>query len=107
MESGLKIGFWNINVLSEENVTDEAFKRQIYKHDILLLYDTWLRKEIINNLSHPNGYLCRFVVKIKRLRKVVHQRRIPGYFHSKLNKELSVFDKSNQSILWIKTGKNS
>ena len=70
MESGLKIGFWNINVLSEENVSDEAFKREIYKHDILLLYDTWLQKENINNLSHPNRYLCRFVVKIKRLRKL-------------------------------------
>ena len=31
MESGLKIGFWNINVLSKEKMFDEAFKEEINK----------------------------------------------------------------------------
>ena len=29
-----------------------------------------------------------------------------GYFHNKLNKVVSVFDKSNENILWVKIGKN-
>ena len=29
MESGLKIGFWNINGLSEEKMSDEAFRGEI------------------------------------------------------------------------------
>ena len=48
MESGLKIGFWNINGLSEEKMSDEAFKGEINKNDILFLCETWLRRENIN-----------------------------------------------------------
>ena len=57
MESGLKIGFWNINGLSEEKMSNEAFKGEINKYDILFLRETCLRRSNINNLSHPNGYL--------------------------------------------------
>ena len=65
MESGLKIGFWNINGLSEEKMSDEAFKVEINKYNILFLCEAWLRKENINNLRHPNGHLCNFVVRHK------------------------------------------
>ena len=57
MESGPKIGFRNINGLSEEQMSDEAFKGEINKYDILFLCETWLRRENINNLRHPNEYL--------------------------------------------------
>ena len=40
MESGLKIGFWNINDLSEEKMSDEAFRGKINKYDILFLCET-------------------------------------------------------------------
>ena len=41
MESGLKIGFWYINGLPEEKMSDEAFKGEINKYDILFfLWDT-------------------------------------------------------------------
>ena len=40
---------------------DEAFKGEINKYDILFLCETWLRRENINNLSHPKGNLCNFV----------------------------------------------
>ena len=66
MESGLKIGFWNINGLSEEKMSDEAFKGEINKYDILFLCETWPLRENINNLSHPNEYLCNFVFRNKR-----------------------------------------
>ena len=69
MESGLKIGFWNINGLSEEKMSDEAFKGEINKYDILFLCETWLRRENINNLRHPNEYLCNFVFRNKRRKK--------------------------------------
>ena len=42
MESGLKIGFWNINGLWEEKMSDEAFRGEInmtfyfcVKHDYI------------------------------------------------------------------------
>ena len=54
MESGLKMGSWNINGLSEEKMSDEAFKGEINKCDILFLCEAWLRRENINNLSHPS-----------------------------------------------------
>ena len=54
MEPGPKIGFWNINGHSEGKISDAAFKGQINKYDILFLFETWLRREIINNLRHPN-----------------------------------------------------
>ena len=72
MESGMKIGFWNINGLSEEKISDEAFKVKINKYDILFLCETWLHRENINNLRHPNGYLCNFVLEIKGEKKAVH-----------------------------------
>ena len=40
MESGLKIGFWNINDLSEEKMSGEAFRGEINKYDILFLCET-------------------------------------------------------------------
>ena len=69
MEPGLKIGFWNINGLSEEKISDKVFKREINKYDILFLCETWLRRENINNLRHPNGYLCKFVFSHKKRKK--------------------------------------
>ena len=57
MEPGLKIEFWNTIGLSEEKMSDEACKRGINKYDILFLTETWLRRDYINNLRYPNGYL--------------------------------------------------
>ena len=54
-------------------MSNEAFKRDIIKYDILFLCETWLRRENINNLSHPNGYLCNFAFRNKKRKKVVHQ----------------------------------
>ena len=73
MESGLKIGFWNINGLSEEKMSDEAFKGEINKYDRL-------RRENINNLNHPNRYLCNFVFRNKRTKKAAHHGRGRGGF---------------------------
>ena len=74
--------------------------------------ETWLRRENINNLKHPNGYLCKFAFRYKRRKK-----GRPSWgggrwgvlvcFRNELNKVVSVFDKSNENILWIKIGKNS
>ena len=108
-ESVVKTGFWNINGLSEENMSDESFKWEINnKYDILLLCETWLRRENINNLRHPNGYLYKFVFKIKGEKKAVHEEgEWVGivYFRNELNKAVSVFDKWNENIIWIKLGK--
>ena len=69
MESGPKIGFWNINGLSEEQMSDKVFKGEINKYDILILCETWLRRENINNLRYPNEYLHNIVFRNKRREK--------------------------------------
>ena len=65
MQPRLKIGFWVINGLSEDMMPEEAFKREINKYDILFLCKTWLRRENINNVSHPNDYLSNFIFRNK------------------------------------------
>ena len=69
MDPRLKIGFWNINSVLKEKMSDEAFEGEINKYDILFLCETWLRRENINNLRHPNGYLCKFVFSHKKRKK--------------------------------------
>ena len=69
MESGPKIGFWNINGLLEGKMSDEAFKGEINKYDILFLCETQLRRENINNLRHPDEYLRNIVFRKKRRKK--------------------------------------
>ena len=94
-------------------MSDEAFKEEINKHDILFLCETWLCRENINNFRHPNGCLCNFVFTNKRRKKGHPSVGVGGrgvvlvYFRNELNKVVSVFDKSNENILWIKIGKNS
>ena len=49
MDSGLKIGFLNRNTVQVEKMSNEAFKGEINKYDILFLCETWLRRENIKN----------------------------------------------------------
>ena len=84
MECRLKIRFWNINGLSEEKMSDEAFKREINMTFYFCVRHGYAGKT--NNFSHPNRYLCNFVFR-------------------NINKVISLFDKSNENILWIKIGK--
>ena len=88
-------------------MSDEPFKGEINKYNILFLCETWLPTENINNLRYSNGYLWNFVFRNKRRKR---RLSIWGeslvYFRNELNKVVSVFDKSNENILWIKIGKN-
>ena len=88
-------------------MSDEAFKGKINKYNILLLCETWPRRENINNLRHPNEYLCNFVFRNKRRKKGRPSQGVLVYFSNELNKVVSVFDESNENLLWIKIGKNS
>ena len=56
-------------------MSDEVFKGEINKYHILFLCETWLRRENINNLRHPNRCLCNFVFGNKRRKKAVHLGR--------------------------------
>ena len=71
------------------------------------MFETWLCIENINNLRHPNGYLCNFAFKNKKRKKGRPSGGVLVYFRNEVNKVVSVFDKSNVNILWIKIGKNS
>ena len=46
-------------------------------------------------------------LEIKGEKKAVHLGGLLVYFCNELNKVVSVFDKSNENILWIKIGKSS
>ena len=50
-------------------IPEEAFKREINKYDILFLCKTCLRRQNINNVSHPNGYLSNFAFRNKMTKK--------------------------------------
>ena len=86
-------------------MSDEAFRRKINKNDILFLCETWLRRENITNLKHPNGYLCNFIFRNKRRKKGLPFGGVLVYFRNELNKVVSVFNKANENILWIRAGK--
>ena len=72
MESGLKMGFWNLNYL-EEKMSNEAFKREVSKCDILFLCETWLHRKNINNSSHPKDICITLFLEIKGEKKLIHQ----------------------------------
>ena len=44
METELKIGFWNINSLSEKKISDEAFKAEINRYQIKICSGSKLGK---------------------------------------------------------------
>ena len=63
---------------SEEKMSDKPLTEK--------LCETWLHKENIDNLSHPNGYLCNFVLRNKMRKEGHPSGRILVYFHSELSK---------------------
>ena len=46
---GLKVGFWNVNELSEEKASDDLLQNEIRKYDILFLGETWQYNENLDN----------------------------------------------------------
>ena len=42
----LKVMCWNIEALSNNVISDDHFRQCIYKHDIVVLTETWLTDHI-------------------------------------------------------------
>ena len=40
-QCGLKVGFWNVNGLSDKKASDDLLQNEIRKYDILFLGETW------------------------------------------------------------------
>ena len=59
----LKLGFWNVNGLSEEKASDDLLQNEIRRYDILFLGGTWQYKDKLDNLHHPLGYFYYFVYR--------------------------------------------
>ena len=55
--SGLIVGFWKVNRLSEGKSWVDFFLKQIQLFDIIFLSETWLRENPANKILHPHEYL--------------------------------------------------
>lgn len=105
MDNNIKIGFWNINGLTPEKTSDNVFKNEINKHDIIFLSETWQRGETNESIFVPEGFFRRAVPRKSRKKRGRPSGGIAVYFKKSLAKVVSVFDNSNESIIWIKLSK--
>ena len=56
-ESGLKVGFWNINGLPEEKSEEDFFLKQLQLCDIIFLSETWHRENSADKMFGSHGCL--------------------------------------------------
>ena len=102
---GFKVGFWNINGLSQEKSETEDFQDFIKNFDIVFLSETWQSATSIHELQHPKEYSYEFVCRTKNCRKGRGSGGILVYYKSKLKNKLAVHDNTFDNILWLKVSK--
>ena len=95
----LKVGFWNVNGLSEEQASDDLLQNEIREYDILFLGETWQYKDKRDNLDHPLGYSVNLFTRRSLTKKGVH----PGIYL--FITVVSCNEKSSENIIWIKIDK--
>jgi len=79
LDIGLKVGFWNINGLTDEKSSDDLFQEEIKKFDILFLNETWQSKTNIDTLHHPKDIITLTYVEQKKQIRKVDCRGVFGY----------------------------
>ena len=62
---GLKIGFWDVNSLPEENSKEDFFLKQIQFFDIILLSEAWHREDSADKMLHLDTIMKIYTEKIK------------------------------------------
>ena len=53
--SGLKVGFWNVNWLPEEKSKEDFFLKLIQLFDIIFLSITWHREDSADKMLYRHG----------------------------------------------------
>ena len=96
----LKIGFWNINGISEDKISDDLFHREIENFDIVFISETWQTNENIEQMKHPPNYIVKYNCRSKGCKK---RGRFSGgilwYYRKSLKNKISLHDKSSEGIL--------
>ena len=96
---GLKVGFENLNGLSEEKASDVLLQNEIRKYDILFLGKKWQYKDNVDNSHHPLRSFYDFVYRKNFDKKGHPSGFILVYYHSELQGKVSVCDKSSENII--------
>ena len=103
--TGIKVGFWNVNGLSEDKSSDQSFQEQVGLFDILFLSETWLNETSFDKICHPEGYLCDYIFRKHKKKKGRPSGGVMVYYKKELKNFISVYDKSAENILWLKIRK--
>ena len=102
----LKVGFSNVNGLSEKTVSDDLLQNEIRKYEILFLGETLQYKDSLDILHHPLVYFHNFVCRNNFNKNGRPSGGILVYYRSELHGKVSVYDKSSENIIWIKKDKS-
>lgn len=100
----LRVGFWNINGLSEEKSANDIHQIYINNFDLIFLLETWKSKTYINKFQHIVGSLHVNICGKTKNKKGRTSGSILVYYRKELSSFLSVFDKSHENITWFKYG---
>ena len=100
-----KIGFWNVNGLSQQKYETEEFIDIVNQYDILCFTETW--KEDGKNLLAPSGYKAKYH---NRQHKHAKAKRNSGgimiVYKAELHDHLKVTNNKDENILWVKLSKS-
>ena len=101
-EPHLKILTWNVNGMKLK-ICEHDFLQYISQYDLVFLSETWVSKTEHINLD-INGYICDFIPgnKTRRSRKGRFRGGISLYFKSYLKNYITVLEKHQSGIFWIK-----
>ena len=65
----MKVGFWNVNGLPEENFKEDFFLKQFQLFAIIFLSETWHWENSANKMHQPHGHLYENVDRKNKKRK--------------------------------------
>ena len=103
----LKVMCWNIQGLSNNVISDDYFKQRIYKHDIVVLTETWLTDHIELYSDEYYNYHCIRPVHTRARRPsggitilLRHNLRAIG------NTKITTIVKETEFCIWCKLDKH-
>ena len=98
--------YWNVNGLSRK-LGDPDFLEIIQKYDIVLLSETWLSQNTHINLD-LKGFKAYHLYgnKCTNVRRGRYSGGLSIYVKDKFEKKISIADKHQSGIIWVKCDKS-
>ena len=98
----MKVLSWNINGLRRK-IVDEDFVNYISNYDLVFLNETWVPTHVNLNFDIP-GYCCEFITgnKSRNTSRGRYSGGIAFYYRDTLKQYITVIQKEQSGILWIK-----